>query len=125
GLIKRLAPLRVNNLIDFHWPPFVPHAATWQRWLDVARRRWRDVPDRGEMEHLNFREELHAIDAVLAGQGIGMLSDLLVSDELKSGALLKAFDLKLSGFGFYLVHAPGHPREREIAALAAWLRSAR
>ena len=31
------------------------------------------------MEHLNFREELHAIDAVLAGQGIGIFSDLLVA----------------------------------------------
>ena len=77
------------------------------------------------MDHLNFREELHAIDAVLAGQGIGMFSDLLVGDELKAGSLMKALDLKLSGFGFYLVHSFGHPREREIAALSTWLQSAR
>ena len=77
------------------------------------------------MEHLSFREEAHAIDAVLAGQGIGMFSDLLVGDELKAGTLVKALDLKLSGFGFYSVHSFDHPREREIAALSAWLKSAR
>ena len=123
--LKRAEDLRGQVLIHFHWPPFVPHAATWQRWLTAARRRWRDVPDPSEMDHLNFREELHAIDAVLAGQGIGMFSDLLVGDELKAGSLMKALDLKLSGFGFYLVHSFGHPREREIAALSTWLQSAR
>jgi LysR family glycine cleavage system transcriptional activator len=123
--LKRAAELRGQVLIHFHWPPFVPHAATWQRWLTAAGRRWRDVPDSSEMDHLNFREELHAIDAVLAGQGIGMFSDLLVGDELKAGSLMKALDLKLSGFGFYLVHSFGHPREREIAALSTWLQSAR
>jgi LysR family glycine cleavage system transcriptional activator len=75
------------------------------------------------MDHLNFREELHAIDAVLAGQGIGLVSDVLVGDELKTGALIKAIDLKLSGFGFYLVRSSGHPREREIASLSTWLQS--
>jgi LysR family glycine cleavage system transcriptional activator len=83
------------------------------------------MPDPSEMEHLSFREELHAIDAVLAGQGIGMLSDLLVGDELKTGALIQAIDFKLSGFGFYSVRSSGHPREREIAALSTWLQSAR
>ena len=125
GPLKRAADLRGHVLIHFHWPPFVPHAATWQRWFRAARRRWRDVPGPSEMDHLNFREELHAIDAVLAGQGIGMFSDLLVGDELKTGVLIKAVDLKLSGFGFYLVRSLGHPREREIAALSTWLQSAK
>jgi len=123
--LQRAADLRGHVLIHFHWPPFIPRAATWQRWLSAARRRWRDVPDLSEMDHLNFREELHAIDAVLAGQGIGLVSDLLVGDELKTGTLIKAIDLKLSGFGFYLVRSSGHPREREIASLSTWLQSAR
>jgi len=123
--LRRATELRGHVLIHFHWPPFVPRAATWQRWLSAAQRRWRDVPDLSEMDHLNFREELHAIDAVLAGQGIGMISDLLVGDELKTGALIRAIDLKLSGFGFYLVRSSGHPREREIGSLSTWLQSAK
>jgi LysR family glycine cleavage system transcriptional activator len=123
--LKRATELRGQVLIHFHWPPFVPNAATWQRWFTAARRRWRDVPETNEMDHLSFHEELHAIEAVVAGQGIGMLSDLLVADELRAGTLVKALDLKMSGFGFYLVHAVGHPRQREIAALSRWLQSAR
>jgi len=122
---KRAAELRGQVLIHFHWPPFIPNAATWQRWFTAARRRWRDVPETNEMDHLSFREELHAIEAVLAGQGIGMLSDLLVADELKAGTLAKALDLKVSGLRFYLVHSAGHPRQQEIAALSSWLQSAR
>jgi LysR family glycine cleavage system transcriptional activator len=122
---KRAAELRGQVLVHFHWAPFVANAATWRRWFTAARRRWRDVPATNEMEHLSFREELHAIEAVLAGQGIGMLSDLLVADELKTGTLVKVLDLKVSGFGFYLVHAVGHPRQKEIAALSRWLQSAR
>jgi len=121
--LKRAADLRGHVLIHFHWPAFVPHAATWERWLTAARRRWRTVPDLGEMEHLTFREELHAIEAVLAGQGIGIFSDLLVGSELKAGVLIKALDLRLSGFGFYLVHPSGTRREQEIATLSGWLQS--
>lgn len=80
-------------------PPFIPHTPTWQRWLANARKKWRDVPDASEMEHLNFREELHAIDAVIAGQGIGICSDVLVARELETGALVRALDLTLGEAG--------------------------
>jgi LysR family transcriptional regulator, glycine cleavage system transcriptional activator len=64
---------------------------TWQRWLTAAQRRWRDVPEFKDMQHLSFREELHAIEAVIAGQGIGIFSDVLVAHELSAGTLVKAF----------------------------------
>ena len=121
--LQRAADLRRHVLIHWYWPPFVPNAPTWQRWLAVARRRWRDVPDLNEMDHLSFREELHAIEAVVAGQGIGICSDVLVARELETGVLIKALDLKLPGYGFYLVHAPGHPRQKTIDAFSGWLRS--
>jgi LysR family glycine cleavage system transcriptional activator len=123
GRLKRAADLRRHVLIHWYWPPFIPNAVTWQRWLAVARKRWRDVPDLNEMDHLSFREELHAIEAVLAGQGIGICSDVLVAHELETGVLVKALDLKLPGQGFYLVQVPGHPRQRAIDAFSAWLQS--
>ena len=43
------------------------------------------MPEFKEMEHLSFREELHAIEAVIAGQGIGIFSDVLVARELAAG----------------------------------------
>jgi LysR family glycine cleavage system transcriptional activator len=72
---------------------------------------------------LSFREELHAIDAVAAGQGIAMFSDVVVGRELRSGVLVKVHDLSLPGYGFYVVHVPNHPEQPNIEAFSAWLRS--
>ena len=63
-------------------------------------------------------------DAVLAGQGIGIFSDIVVGDELKSGALVKAHGLSLPGYGFYLAHLPNHSLLTIIAAFSAWMRAA-
>ena len=121
--LKRPADLRGHVLIHWYWPPFVPDAPTWLHWLAVARKKWRDVPDASEMEHLNFREELHAIDAVIAGQGIGICSDALVARELETGTLVPALDLTLPGYGFYLVSPHNHPRRSVIDDFARWLQS--
>jgi LysR family transcriptional regulator, glycine cleavage system transcriptional activator len=70
------------------------------------------------MDHLSFREELHAIEAVIAGQGIGIFSDVLVARELAAGTLVRPFDLCLPGYRFYLVRTPDHPREKTIHVVA-------
>lgn len=112
--LKKPADLRQHVLVHCYWSPSDLEAPTWQRWLAAARSKWHDVPDFKEMEHLSFREELHAIEAVLAGQGIGIFSNVLVANELAAGTLVKAFYLSLPGYHFYVVHTPGHPREKTI-----------
>jgi LysR family glycine cleavage system transcriptional activator len=121
--LKRVADLRRHVLVHCYWSPSDLEAPTWQRWLAVARTKWRDVPELKEMEHSSFREELHAIEAVIAGQGIGIFSDVLVAPELAAGTLVKAFNLSLHGYGFFLVRTPHHQREKTIQAFSAWLRS--
>ena len=69
----------------------------------LRERKWRDVPEFKDMDHLSFREELHAIEAVIAGQGIGIFSDVLVARELAAGTLVRPFDLCLPGYRFYVV----------------------
>jgi LysR family glycine cleavage system transcriptional activator len=84
-----------------------------------------DLPELGDVGDMNFREELHAIEAVISGQGISMLSDVLVARELREGVLMKALDLSIPGLGFYLVHVPGHPRQALIDAFLSWVRAIR
>jgi LysR family glycine cleavage system transcriptional activator len=72
---------------------------------------------------LSFREESHAIEAVLAGQGVAICSDIVLERELRSGAIVKAHDLSLPGYGYYLVHLPDHPRLPAITDFATWVRS--
>jgi len=121
----RLKPvdLKKHVLVHAYWSPSDRNPPTWQKWLTVACRKWRHVPDFKDMQHLSFREELHAIEAVIAGQGIGVFSDVLVGQELAAGTLVKAFDLSLAGYCFYVVRRRGHPREKVIQAFSTWARS--
>jgi LysR family transcriptional regulator, glycine cleavage system transcriptional activator len=120
--IERAVDLLRYPLIHFDWMNRDRDAPTWSRWLATARSVDPSIPDTNKEWELSFREELHAIDAVAAGQGIAMFSDIVVSRELKSGTLVKAHGLSLPGYGFYVVHVPNHPEQPSIEAFSAWLR---
>lgn len=123
GRLRRPADLKEHVLVHSYWQPSDRDPPTWQKWFAVARRKWRAIPEFKDLQHLSFREELHAIEAVIAGQGIGIFSDVVVARELASGALLKAFDLSLEGYGFYVVRRADHPREKTIQAFSAWVQA--
>lgn len=120
--IERAADVLHYPLIHFDWMNRDYEAPTWSRWLAAARSVDPGIPT-NKVWDLSFREELHAIDAVAAGQGIAICSDVVVSRELKSGALVKAHALSLPGYGFYLVSVPNHPQRPNIEAFSAWMRS--
>lgn len=111
-------------LIHAWWSEADLSAPTWARWLATARGLAPDALASNPPPGLHFREELHAIDAIIAGQGIGICSDILVGAELASGALVKVVDLALPGFGFYVAYVPNHPRQALIEAFTAWILSA-
>jgi LysR family glycine cleavage system transcriptional activator len=121
--IERAADLLHYPFIHFDWMNRDPEAPTWSRWLAAARSVDPGIQDTNKAWDLSFREELHAIDAVAAGQGIAICSDVVVSRELKSGALVKAHALSLPGYGFYLVSVPHHPQRPNIEAFSVWMRS--
>jgi LysR family transcriptional regulator, glycine cleavage system transcriptional activator len=120
--IRRPSDLLRFRFIHCLWPSWHLEAPTWRRWSVAARQVDSDFPEIGETGAMNFREELHAIGAVIAGQGVSILSDIVVARELESGQLVKALDLAIPGLGFYLVHLPGHPRRAMIDAFLAWIR---
>jgi LysR family glycine cleavage system transcriptional activator len=62
---------------------------------------------------------------VIAGQGIAVLSDVLVERELATGALVKALDIALEGLGFYVVYLPDHTQQPAIEAFSSWIGSVR
>jgi LysR family glycine cleavage system transcriptional activator len=120
-IAPRFMDLRGKTLIHAHWAPDDKGSPTWSRFLAAARAAGRSVPDLDEMTHLRFREEAHAIDAAVAGQGIAMCSDVLVATELADGRLVKVFDLSLPGYGFFIVHLPHRTRDKRIAAFIDWI----
>lgn len=118
--IRRPSDIGEYPLIHFDWFANDATAPNWKRWFEMA-----SVSDsrarQGCQIALSFREELHAIEAVNAGQGIALCGDVVVADDLASGALVKAFDLALPGYGFYPVYAPNHPRREIIEVFVEWI----
>ncbi len=104
-------------LIQYDWFANDRLSPSWKRWFDAACSE----PPAWTIA-FSFREETHAIEAALAGQGVTLCSDVVVADELASGALVKAFDFVLPGYGFYPVFAPDHPRRKTLEAFVHWLR---
>ena len=123
GPITRAADLLRCPLIHFDWLRADPDTPNWRRWLATARSVDPDIPEVAEVWGLSFREELHAIEAVVAGQGVAICSDVVVGRELDSGVLVKAHDLSLPGYGFYLVYLRNHARQPVIDAFSRWIRS--
>jgi len=111
-------------LIESEWPATDTDAPRWQQWQKVAGRRQKSMPDLSSLPALSFREELHAIEAAIAGQGLAICSDVLVGPELASGALVPVSRVTLPGYGFYIVHRAGHPKLGSIKAFINWARSA-
>ncbi len=127
GHLKRpltLAELGRLPLIEAEWPAADADAPRWERWQHVASRRNRNASDIAMLPSISFREELHAIEAAIAGQGVAICSTVLVQPELASGALAPVSRVKLPGYGFYIVHRAEHPKIDLIKAFINWARLA-
>ena len=124
---KPLAPTEIASfpLIEIWWSPADHGAPTWQRWQAAVRVRRKNIPELALFPSLAFREESHAIEAAIAGQGIAICSDVLIGPELASGALVDVSKTVLPGYGFYIVHRERHPKLSSINAFSAWARSVR
>ena len=72
---------------------------------------------------MRFREELHAIEAVVAGQGVAICSDLLVRKELNEGTLVRVSPVTLDGYGLFLVTLPEQSASLTLRKFCAWIQS--
>jgi LysR family glycine cleavage system transcriptional activator len=122
---KNMSPMEIARfpLIEAEWPPTDTEAPTWQRWVVAAKASHATAQRLSTLATMSFREELHAIEAVTAGQGLAICSDVLVGPDLASGALVRVSEVSLPGYGFYIVSRPGHPKQPSISAFTAWARA--
>ncbi|AAZ28856.1 substrate-binding transcriptional regulator, LysR family [Colwellia psychrerythraea 34H] len=72
-----------------------------------------------------FTQEHHIIQAALAGQGIALVSSLLVQNAIEQGWLVKYHFTenrkKIDGFSYYLVIPEHNLRSKSIMAFKNWL----
>lgn len=121
--IRRPSDLTRFVLIDNAWPPSFPNHPTWDRLLGGARATDPTVPATAELRLFGFSEEAHAIEAAIAGQGIAICSDVVVSREIANGTLVQVLDLHIPGAIYFIAHLPGHPRQTMIDEFCGWMQS--
>lgn len=118
--VESPADLDQVTLIHFQWSKAHPLNPTWERWFAEAKQA---AP--AAAGQLRFSDEGHAIQAALAGQGVALLSLVLVEHELASGRLLQPFGPVLAGHTYHLVTRSDRPPGPHVSAVADWLRSER
>lgn len=72
-----------------------------------------------------FKQEHHVVQCAIAGQGLALLSNVLVGD-LEARGLLTAFrpDIRAPGLSYSLLCLPERVRVRKIARFIRWLEAA-
>lgn len=125
GKCRMLSPAEIARfpLIEAEWPSSDADAPNWRRWRAVAQTRRKRVPDFAALVGSSFREELHAIEAAIAGQGIAICSNVLIAPDLARGALVQVSPIELTGYGFYIVHRAAHPKLAAIEEFMTWART--
>ncbi len=103
-------------LIGFRW--FRRDATTpdWPLWFERAGRA--ELP-----RQLQFSDEVHAIQAAIAGQGIALVNLTLAAEELGAGLLWQPFGPELSGHPFHLVWPEAGDADPALADVRNWLLS--
>jgi LysR family glycine cleavage system transcriptional activator len=113
--------LRKATLVHFEWGPAArddERAPVWRQWLGRA-----GIAGVDSEAGLSFTDEIHAVQATVAGQGIGLLSLTLVADELASGALIQPFDLTLESYRYDLVYSPRAVERPATMLLRNWIKA--
>lgn len=72
-----------------------------------------------------FFDETHTVAAALAGQGVGLMSQALIADELLRGTLVQPFGPELPGSPFQLVWPEARGDDPAVVAVRDWVRGLR
>jgi LysR family transcriptional regulator, glycine cleavage system transcriptional activator len=111
--LRKPAELARQTLIHFSWTKLGPDTPVWPLWFARAGLELR------VKNELHFSDETRAIQAAIAGQGVALLSEVVVADELRTGTLVQPFGPPLASESYHLVY-PDRDDAR-IAAVRAWL----
>lgn len=120
GEVRTAGDLCRWPLIRYRWKMPGRAAPDWDRWFAAAGE---DGAAFGIAQ--SFSEEIHALDAALAGQGAVLASECLVAGDLAAGRLVRLPGPALPGAAFWAVLRPDHPRRAEIARIVAWIAAER
>ena len=115
--LKTPADLKHVRLLHVDWGQFSVPLPDWQMWLKAA-----GLEDMSVKHGPTFTVENMAVEAAAAGNGVALVSNYAVTEELAAGRLVRPFDLALrAGFSYWLVCPHAHMRRAKVKAFSTWL----
>lgn len=113
--VTRASDLRRFKLLHLEGVRMPRPAPSWARWCAHA-----GIVRVNIGAGLRFTDGLHAAQAAIAGQGIALISLVLVADALASGLLVQPFQPALRGATYHFACAPEIAARPDVAALRTW-----
>jgi DNA-binding transcriptional LysR family regulator len=106
------------TLISVRWHNSKLYAHGWEAWCAQSGETWLT----GQPPVREYDEEHYALQAAIAGQGLVLASNILVSESVASG-LLVAYrsDIQVEGAGYSALCVPGRERHPPVRVFFAWL----
>ncbi|TXL73341.1 LysR family transcriptional regulator [Vineibacter terrae] len=104
-------------LLHYRWKSGSANAPSWERWHALTRAE-AALPRTIQ----TFSEEIHAIEAAVAGHGAVLASQHLITDLLNAGSLILLSDISLPGPTYWAVLLSSHPRRDRLESLLNWFR---
>jgi LysR family glycine cleavage system transcriptional activator len=122
-LLEGRHPLRVPDDLRWHtllhadYPPQNDYWPDWSMWLHTA-----GVKDVDTSRGLRFNRTALSLQAAIEVQGVALGSRVLAGDDLKTGRLVRPFELSTPvGFAYYMVCAEARSEEPRVAAFREWI----
>lgn len=115
--LAKLEKGRPVTLFETQWKSRSLPAITAEQW-------WRRFMSRRKVpEQYRFDQEMHVIQAALAGQGLAFVSNLLADSAVRQGWLWPyREDCRLPGFGYYLLCGE-RGQQQKVEAFRSWLKN--
>ncbi|KOY04455.1 LysR family transcriptional regulator [Pseudomonas nunensis] len=114
-----MAATQVPTLISVRWCHSKFDAYSWEAWCAQSGETWLA----GHPAVREYDEEHYALQAAIAGQGLVLASNILVSESVANG-LLVAYkgEVQIDGAGYSALCVPGRERHPPVRAFFEWLR---
>lgn len=115
--LRKPEDLKHHRLLHVDWGKLALPLPDWRTWTKAAGLKDIDV------EHgPSFTVENMAIEAAVNGNGVALVSNHSIVAELKSGRLVRPFDLVLQAeFAYWLVCPYENLRRAKVRAFSGWL----
>ncbi len=114
-----LAATRVPTLISVRWHNSELYALGWQAWCEKAGESW--LAHTAQLRE--YDEEHYALQAAIAGQGLVLASNILVSESVATGLLVPYRpQISVDGAGYSALCVPGRERHPPVRAFFQWVR---